>query len=116
MILRRKKQGCTVFLTTHNMAEAEKLCGRIALLNEGCIAEMGEPAELCRRYDRLKQLRVRTSDGQELSFPSTPSSAEAVAALIAGGRLETIHSSEPDLEAVFMELTGSSLNGREKRK
>ena len=38
-----KQKGTTVFLTTHNMTEAEKLCDHIALLNEGRIVEQGTP-------------------------------------------------------------------------
>lgn len=43
MILEEKKKGTTIFLTTHNMHEAEKLCDNIALLNEGRIVEYGKP-------------------------------------------------------------------------
>lgn len=110
MILARKKQGCTIFLTTHNMAEAEQLCDRIALLNEGHIIESGVPAEVCRRYNRLKQISIHLTDGSDLSLPSTPASAQTISELIAGGKLMTIHSSEPNLEDVFMELTGNKLN------
>jgi len=46
--------GATVFLTTHNMDEAIKLCGQIALLHKGIIIEKGPPAEICRRYDSFK--------------------------------------------------------------
>ena len=49
MILEEKGRGTTIFLTTHNMYEAEKLCDHIALLNEGKIVEFGAPDEICRR-------------------------------------------------------------------
>ncbi len=110
LILRRRDAGCTVFLTTHNMQEAEKLCGRIALLNEGHIVESGSPAEVCRRYDHLKMIAVHLKSGEDLSLPAVPASAQRIGELIAGGELETIHSSEPSLGDVFMELTGSKLN------
>ena len=110
MIAAQKKRGVTVFLTTHDMTEAEKLCDRIALLDEGRILVSGPPAELCRRYNRLRQITLRLSDGTELSFPADPASAPAICALIEQGRMETIHSSEPNLESVFMTLTGNKLN------
>lgn len=110
LILKRKDAGCTVFLTTHNMQEAEKLCGRIALLNEGHIVESGSPAEVCRRYDHLKMIDIHLKSGKDLSLPAVPASAREISELIAGGELETIHSSEPSLGDVFMELTGSKLN------
>jgi ABC-2 type transport system ATP-binding protein len=46
IILEKKKEGCTIFLTTHNMEEAYKLCDRVALLNEGVIVENGAPEEI----------------------------------------------------------------------
>jgi ABC-2 type transport system ATP-binding protein len=38
--------GITVFLTTHNMAEAERLCGRVAVIREGSLVAVGHPDEL----------------------------------------------------------------------
>src|SRR5690349_17696961 len=40
------RQGATIFLTTHNMAEAEKLCHRVAVIREGKLLAVGSPAEL----------------------------------------------------------------------
>ena len=110
MILDRKKQGCTIFLTTHNMTEAEILCDRIALLNNGCIIESGSPEEVCRRYDHLKQINMHLSNGNDISLPSAPESAQKIYEALADGSLLTIHSSEPSLEDVFMELTGNKLD------
>ena len=110
MILDRKKQGGTIFLTTHNMTEAEILCDRIALLNNGCIIELGSPAEMCRRYDHLKQINMHLSNGNDISLPSAPESAQKIFEAITDGSLLTIHSSEPSLEDVFMELTGNKLD------
>lgn len=39
-------QGVTVFLTTHNMAEAEKLCSQVAVIREGSLVALGHPDEL----------------------------------------------------------------------
>lgn len=56
-------QGTTLFLTTHNMVEAEKLCVRIAFLIKEEIVEMGSPKELQLKYSnttvsvRLKNVR-----------------------------------------------------------
>lgn len=110
MILERLKLGATVFLTTHNMAEAEKLCDRIALLDKGRIIESGAPTEVCRRHNHLKQIALHLSDGRDVSLPAVPSSAQIISEYISEGVVETIHSSEPDLESVFMELTGHKLD------
>ena len=49
-----RKQGATIFLTTHNMDEALKLCDRIALLHDGKIIEQGNPTEICDRYRAVR--------------------------------------------------------------
>ena len=110
LIIAQRDSGRTVFLTTHNMAEASKLCGRVGLLCDGKLIECGAPDEICRRYDSKKTIRLRLYGGEERVLPHTASSAEAISELLAGGRVETIHSSEPDLETVFTELTGKELS------
>jgi ABC-2 type transport system ATP-binding protein len=49
-----RENGATVFLTTHNMEEAVKLCDRVALLHKGTIVEQGVPAEICERHNSVK--------------------------------------------------------------
>ncbi len=110
LILREKEKGTTIFLTTHNMHEAEKLCDHIALLNEGTIVEFGSPHEICRRYNHQKKLQIHLKDGSDLLLGHTPESGEKIAELLRAGELETIHSTEPNLETVFMELTGKGFD------
>jgi ABC-2 type transport system ATP-binding protein len=109
MILEKKKDGNTIFITTHNMEEAAKLCDDVMLLNDGCIVEHGKPAELCRKYYRSKKVKVRLNDGSEQEFVQNGESAEVISELMKEGRVETIHSEEPTLETVFLELTGKKL-------
>ncbi|MCL2339965.1 MAG: ABC transporter ATP-binding protein [Actinomycetia bacterium] len=71
LILRLRDNGATIFLTTHNMDEAAKLCDRVMMLHKGVIVEQGAPLEICQRHHA-----VRTA---------------------------------PDLEAVFIEMTGAEL-------
>lgn len=110
LILKEKEKGTTIFLTTHNMYEAEKLCDNIALLNEGEIVEFGPPQEICRRYNHQKKVQVHLKDGSDLELEHTPESAERIANLFAEDKIETIHSTEPNLETVFIELTGKGLD------
>ena len=109
LIRQMQQDGTTVFLTTHNMTEAEKLCKHIALLHEGSIVEYGEPKEICRRYNHQNKLRLLLSDGTDVRLPNAREAAEQIKEYLLSGRIETIHSTEPDLESVFMELTGRSL-------
>lgn len=110
LILDKKREGCTIFLTTHNMTEAEKLCDSIALLNEGKIVERGMPKEICRKYDRQRKLCIHRYDGVEEELSNGRDGAERLYQLLWEGLAETVHSTEPDLESVFMELTGRKLN------
>lgn len=110
MILEEKAKGVTIFLTTHNMHEAEKLCDRIGLLNEGKIVECGAPADICRKYNRRKKFRLRLSKGEEFVLEGTRENGGRIGSYIENGELETIHSLEPNLETVFMELTGRDLD------
>lgn len=109
LIFAEKSKGRTIFLTTHNMAEAEKLCDGIALLDDGKIVEYGNPQEICRRYNHRKTLKIHLKNGEDMEIPHDEKSAEIVANLLKNGTAETIHTSEPTLEAVFMELTGKEL-------
>ena len=109
MIQKEKEKGKTIFLTTHTMTEAEKLCDNVALLSDGKIVEYGNPKEICRRYNHQKKLKIHLTDGTEKEIPHDENSAEIISELIKSGRAETIHTTEPDLETVFMELTGKEL-------
>lgn len=109
LMLAEKAKGRTVFLTTHTMSEAEKLCDNIVMINEGRIVEQGSPREICRRYDHRRMLKIHLSDGSDIQLPHNESASDSIADLIKTGRAETIHTTEPDLETVFMELTGKEL-------
>jgi len=54
LIKELREQGATIFLTTHNMEEAVKLCDRVVLLHKGVIVEQGPPAEICERHNAFK--------------------------------------------------------------
>ena len=49
-----RERGATIFLTTHNMDEAVKLCDRVVLLNKGQIVEQGAPLEICNRHNSMR--------------------------------------------------------------
>ena len=110
MILAERKRGTTIFLTTHNMHEAEKLCDNIALLNEGNIVEYGNPLEICRKYNHQKKFVLHLKDGRDIELDHSKESANEIKTYIEKEELETIHSTEPNLEKIFMELTGKGLS------
>jgi len=109
LILAEKEKGTTIFLTTHNMYEAEKLCDAIALLNEGKIVESGAPADICRRYNHQKKIQIHLASGADVVLEHNKENAGKIKEYFERGEVETIHSTEPNLETIFMELTGRKL-------
>lgn len=109
MILAEKKRGTTIFLTTHNMYEAEQLCDNIALLNNGKIVEYGTPSDICRRYNHQKRIDIHLKNGENISLQHNSACGEQIKSYFLKDEIETIHSTEPNLETVFMELTGKEL-------
>ena len=57
-----RARGKTVFLTTHLMEEAERLCDRVAIIDHGRIVDIGTPAELVRRHCPERTVIVTTGD------------------------------------------------------
>lgn len=109
LILDKKKDGCTIFLTTHNMEEAAKLCDKVALLNEGEIVEIGKPSDVCLKYNHKKKIILRLTSGEEMELFHDATSAKKIYELMQENTIEAIHSSEPNLETVFLEITGRKL-------
>lgn len=104
-----RDEGMGIFLTTHNMEEATKLCDNIALLNDGVIVEFGTPQEICFRYNTNKKYRVLLKDNKELVLEQNPENTGLIREWMDSDKLESIHSCEPTLETVFLTVTGRSL-------
>ena len=105
MLRELKDAGATVFLTTHDMAEAEELCDRVGILDEGSLAACDAPDALRLRFAR-NEVIMRLAGGRILRTTKDASGAKEVAQALASGACLSIHSVEPDLEEVFLELTG----------
>jgi lipooligosaccharide transport system ATP-binding protein len=128
-LYRLKQQGVTLVLTTHYMDEAEQLCDRLVVMDNGAIAAMGSPRELIDRYSTREVL--------ELRFPAGTNEPQAAVLTGIGERLEVLpdrvliyaddgevalkevhnRGGQPEsalvrrssLEDVFLRLTGRSL-------
>jgi ABC-2 type transport system ATP-binding protein len=109
MLMELKNEGMAIFLTTHNMEEAAKLCDHVALLNDGQIVEYGTPKELCLRYNRDKRYRVLLESGEELVLAQTQENADRLSELMKSNQVAALHSCEPTLESVFLTVTGRKL-------
>ena len=91
------------------MEEAAKLCDTVALLNEGVIVDTGAPEEICRRFNHQKKIVLHLKTGEDRELSHSRESAAEISKLLEEEKVETIHSSEPTLETVFLELTGRKL-------
>lgn len=57
-IHRMNRRGCTIFLTTHNIDEASRLCERVAIIDKGRIAAIDRPEKLKNTFDRTQRIEV----------------------------------------------------------
>ncbi|RRR59160.1 ABC transporter ATP-binding protein [Streptococcus suis] len=104
LLLELKGKGTTIFLTTHDMAEATFLCDQLVLLNQGNLVEKGSPQDLIRKYNVTKKVRVTFEDGSDTELLFSELTPEKLA------QATTIHSCEPTLEDIFIQQTGATLN------
>ena len=106
-------QGSTVLLTTHDMAEADELCHRLAFLAEGRIVALDTPQALKLRIDDTPEVDVGLSDGgtQRLAL-DRPEDARELQELLGTGSVRTLHSREATLADVFINLAGRALDDR----
>jgi ABC-2 type transport system ATP-binding protein len=113
VILEERARGATVFLTTHDMLEADKLSDRVAFMNQGKIVALDTPLNLKRKYGkRALKAQVAAKSGEledreiVLDTPETP---EAVQKLFSEENVVTMHSEEATLEDIFINITGRGL-------
>lgn len=98
------REGVTVVLTTHYIEEAENLCGRVAVINDGRLVKTGSPTELCRQLgsftaewdaDGARQYRFFAQRSEAAAFAAELDSAAFIR--------------RTNLEDVFIELTGRAI-------
>jgi len=112
VILEERDRGATIFLTTHDMMEADKLSDRVAFINQGKIVALDTPHNLKQSYGkRALKAEVAADSGLEyLEIPlDTADTADAVRNLFSEKKVVTIHSEEATLEDIFIQITGRGL-------
>ncbi|GAB4270010.1 MAG: daunorubicin resistance protein DrrA family ABC transporter ATP-binding protein [Candidatus Promineifilaceae bacterium] len=131
LIRQLNSQGITIFLVTHNMAEAASLCHTVALMHQGTIRKMGTPAQLRQtlhpkqRYTitttavsselatQLHQINAQTEPGQtEITFSAAKDDGQLTAVLnllhTHNQPIHTITTHTPTLEEFFTHYTSSN--------
>lgn len=105
---RLRDAGTTIFLTTHDMYEAEVLCDRVAFLSEGRIQLLDTPKALRQKFSE-PTLTVETTDGKKIVISKGPDGAETMHELMSKNRIVSVSSNEPTLGDIFVNVTGRKL-------
>ena len=114
IILEERDRGATIFLTTHDMWEADKLCDRVAFMDNGKIAALDTPHSLKQKYGKRSLIaEVASPDGhlnrREISL-DTDDTVHAIQDIFGSGKVVTMHSEEATLEDIFIQITGRRLS------
>lgn len=107
IITELKKDGTTIFLTTHNMNEADLLCDRVAFLHEGSIVECDNPDTLKLKHS-VNEVVILSDTGKEYYTKRDKQSIWKTMQEM-DGDVARIASVEPDLKTIFLDLTGRNL-------
>ncbi len=100
-------EGRTVVYTTHYMEEAARLCHRIAVMDHGRILDVGPLGDLLARHGGATSLVVERGEATERKLVADP--VRELGELLAAGGVTGVRVEPPDLETVFLSLTGRSL-------
>ena len=104
MIRQLNNAGTTIFLTTHYIEEAENLCDRVAILNNGKMVALGSPKELCDRIGRFAvEYAAEDYTRKYRYFPDRDDAKKFVDEL---GDNDSALLRKTTLEDVFLEMTG----------
>lgn len=130
------QEGVTIFLTTHNLAEAEKLCTQVGVIKRGQLLKTGSPSDLRSKTSAPRLYitgqgmtprivedikgnalvdRVRQQNGKLIiDLSELDRSYEIVTQLVrAGVRIDEVYKEKADLEDVFLQLVEEERRGEE---
>ncbi len=102
-----KDQGHTIIYTTHYMEEAEKICDRVAIIDQGKLLALGSVDELVSSHGGTSTILATTEEGTHTIQTDDP--MKELNDLWQEGSLRNFTLRRPDLETVFLNLTGRSL-------
>lgn len=116
-----KSDGLTILYTTHYMEEAARLCDRVAIMDQGLVLALDTVPELIRAHGSKAVVAAEletvpppcalpgTLDGRQLRVETDQPEAVVGQLVSAGVGLRTLRIDRPDLESVFLSLTGRRL-------
>ncbi|MDD6771478.1 MAG: ABC transporter ATP-binding protein [Inconstantimicrobium porci] len=112
LILEEKKKGKTVIVTTHNMSDATEICDRVAFIVDGAIKALDTPHNLIMQKGAAKVTYTWIENEHEKTDTCNLKecgSHKKLMSLMSEGKITSIHSSEPTLNDIFMDVTGRTL-------
>jgi len=112
IIAELRQRGATILLTTHDMLVADTLCDTIAFLHDGVIAACDTPRALKLMHGQRSVKVEHRQHGVltcETLFLEDDDDRRYLASLLQSGAIETLHSQEATLDAIFVKLTGKEL-------
>ncbi|WP_313236966.1 ABC transporter ATP-binding protein [Sporosarcina ureae] len=101
-------EGTTIFLTTHDMQEAEELCDRVAFLDNGKIVMIDTPQNVKAQQGNTS-ISLLLKGNRTVTVEKDEEGAKEIYQYMKDGQILTIHSNEPTLGDVFVQLTGRNL-------
>jgi fluoroquinolone transport system ATP-binding protein len=110
IILKLKAEGKTIFITTHQMHDADELCDRVAFLVDGTVLALDEPKILKLKHSSRKvevSLKGKT-EKLEFSLDDLGNNRDFITT-IKSNTIDSIHSKEASLDDIFIKVTGKSL-------
>ena len=112
LIQRKRDEGATVFLTTHNMQVATDICDRVGFLADGVLRLVDSPRNLMvASGKRILKVEYHENGGiLSREFPLSGIGGDSgFLDILRGKEIETMHTLEATLEEVFIKATGRSL-------
>lgn len=113
MVKEFRKNGGTVFITSHIMSDIDQLCDRVGFIVDGKIIELDSPRNLKIKYGkRVMTLEYKENDktiSKEFPMEDIGQNKEFIN-LLQTKEVETLHSGETTLEDIFIQVTGVQLS------
>ncbi len=115
IILEQKQLGKTIFITTHNMHDADELCDRVAFMVDGNLEIIDSPENI-KQLGGRRTIKVEYENGEikseEFVLEGLAENAGFLN-LLRRHHIRSIHSKEATLEDIFIQVTGKTLQNHE---
>lgn len=113
LIRKEREKGKTIILTTHNMLDATELCDRVVFIVDGQMKALDTPHNFIMKRGAARVTYTYFENGREetgCAALSEISRDKKLHELIQADRIASIHSAEPTLNDIFIEITGAGLD------